>query len=240
MKTILVTGVSKGLGLELLKSLLKDNNIVYGISRSYTNELKDLKTIYNSKFIHLEYDLSLNETVKELSKYILKNKIKFDSFINNAAMAYDDIITNADFDKLDLMFKTNVLNPIMITKLILRNFILYKIKGTIIHISSISAHTGYKGLAMYASTKGALEAFSKNTSREWGEIGIRSNCIVAGFMETEMSKTLSDEQKQRIYNRTSLKKETNKESVVETIKFLMSDSSKSITGQNIFVDSGTI
>jgi 3-oxoacyl-[acyl-carrier protein] reductase len=240
MKTILVTGVSKGLGLELLKSLLKDNNIVYGISRSYTNELKDLKTIYNSKFIHLEYDLSLNETVKELSKYILKNKIKFNSFINNAAMAYDDIITNADFDKLDLMFKTNVLNPIMITKLILRNFILYKIKGTIIHISSISAHTGYKGLAMYASTKGALEAFSKNTSREWGEIGIRSNCIVAGFMETEMSKTLSDEQKQRIYNRTSLKKETNKESVVETIKFLMSDSSKSITGQNIFVDSGTI
>jgi 3-oxoacyl-[acyl-carrier protein] reductase len=240
MKTVLITGVSKGLGLELLKSLLKDNNIVYGISRSYTNELKDLKTIYNSKFIHLEYDLSLNETVKELSKYILKNKIKFNSFINNAAMAYDDIITNADFDKLDLMFKTNVLNPIMITKLILRNFILYKIKGTIIHISSISAHTGYKGLAMYASTKGALEAFSKNTSREWGEIGIRSNCIVAGFMETEMSKTLSDEQKQRIYNRTSLKKETNKESVVETIKFLMSDSSKSITGQNIFVDSGTI
>jgi 3-oxoacyl-[acyl-carrier protein] reductase len=59
-------------------------------------------------------------------------------------------------------------------------------------------------------------------------------------METEMSKTLSDEQKQRIYNRTSLKKETNKESVVETIKFLISDHSKSITGQNIFVDSGTI
>lgn len=240
MKTILVTGVSKGLGLELLKSLLKDNNIVYGVSRNYTDELKDLKKTYNSKFIYLEYDLSLNETIKELSKYILKNKIKFDSFINNAAMAYDDIITNANFDKLDLMFKTNVLNPIMITKLILRNFILNKTKGTIIHISSISAHTGYKGLAMYASTKGALEAFSKNTSREWGEIEIRSNCIVAGFMETEMSKTLSDEQKQRIYNRTSLKKETNKESVVETIKFLMSDSSKSITGQNIFVDSGTI
>ena len=71
-------------------------------------------------------------------------------------------------------------------------------------------------------------------------MGIRSNCLVAGFMETEMSKTLSDEQKQRIYNRTSLKKETNKESVVETIKFLISDHSKSITGQNIFVDSGTI
>lgn len=240
MKTILITGVSKGLGLELLKSLLKDGNIVYGISRSYNDELKYLKEIYGSNFVYLEYDLSLKETIQELSKYILKNKIKFDSFVNNAAMAYDDIITNANFDKLDIMFKTNVLNPIMITKLILRNFILNKIEGTIIHISSISAHTGYKGLSMYASTKGALEAFSKNTSREWGEKGIRSNCIVAGFMETEMSKTLSNEQKQRIYNRTSLKKETSKESVVETIKFLINDSSKSITGQNIFIDSGTI
>jgi 3-oxoacyl-[acyl-carrier protein] reductase len=121
----------------------------------------------------------------------------------------------------------------MITKLILRNFILNKIKGSIIHISSISVHTGYKGLSMYASTKGALEAFSKNTSREWGEMGIRSNCVVAGFMETDMSDTLTNEQKQRIYNRTSLKKETNKESVVETIKFLISNSSKSITGSAI-------
>jgi 3-oxoacyl-[acyl-carrier protein] reductase len=240
MKVVLVTGVSKGLGLELLKSLLEDDNMVYGISRSYNNELETLKEIYGSKFIHLEYDLSSNETIKKLSEYIRENKIKFDSFINNAAMAYDDIITNANFDKLDLMFKTNVLNPIMITKLILRNFILNKTKGNIIHISSISVHTGYKGLSMYASTKGALEAFSKNTSREWGEMGIRSNCIVAGFMETEMSKTLSDEQKKRIYNRTSLKKETSKESVVKTIQFIISDSSKSITGQNIFVDSGTI
>jgi 3-oxoacyl-[acyl-carrier protein] reductase len=180
MKVVLVTGVSKGLGLELLKSLLKDNNIVYGISRSYNNELKTLKEMYGSNFIHLEYDLSSNKTIKKLSEYIRENKIKFDSFINNAAMAYDDIITNANFDKLDLMFKTNVLNPIMITKLILRNFILNKTKGNIIHISSISVHTGYKGLSMYASTKGALEAFSKNTSREWGEVGIRSNCVVAG------------------------------------------------------------
>jgi 3-oxoacyl-[acyl-carrier protein] reductase len=240
MKTILITGVSKGLGLVLLKSMLSDGNVVYGISRSDTNELTELKKLFPDHFIHLKYDLSLTETVKELSNYILKNKLKFDSFVNNAAMAYDDIITNANFDKLELMFKTNVLTPTMITKLILRNFILNKVKGSIIHISSISVHTGYKGLSMYASTKGALEAFSKNTAREWGEMGIRSNCVVAGFMETEMSSTLTDEQRNRIYNRTSLKKETDKNSVVETIKFLISDKSISITGQNIFVDSGTI
>jgi 3-oxoacyl-[acyl-carrier protein] reductase len=58
---------------------------------------------------------------------------------------------------------------------------------------------------MYASTKGALEAFSKNTAREWGEIGIRSNCIVAGFMETEMSASLSEIKKNRIHQITFLK-----------------------------------
>ena len=240
MKTILITGVSKGLGLVLLKSLLNDGNVVYGISRSDTNELTELKELFPNYFIHLKYDLSSTENVIELSKCILKNKLKFDSFVNNAAMAYDDIITNANFDKLELMFKTNVLTPIMITKLILRNFILNKVKGSIIHISSISVHTGYKGLSMYASTKGALEAFSKNTAREWGEMGIRSNCVVAGFMKTEMSSSLTDDQRNRIYNRTSLKKETDKNSVAETIKFLISDNSNSITGQNLFVDSGTI
>jgi 3-oxoacyl-[acyl-carrier protein] reductase len=240
MKTILLTGVSKGLGLVLLKLLLKDGNIIYGISRSDTEELNELKKLFPDNFIHLKCDLSLTESVKELSNYILKNKLKFDSFVNNAAVAYDDIITNANFNKLDLMFKTNVLNPIMITKSILRNFILNKVKGSIVHISSISVHTGYKGLSMYASTKGALEAFSKNTAREWGEFGIRSNCVVAGFMETDMSDGLSNDQKNRIYKRTSLKMETDKNSVAETIKFLISDSSSSITGQNIFVDAGTI
>lgn len=240
MKTILVSGISKGLGLVLLKSLLFDNNIVYGISRTTNDEIEKLKNIYHNNFIHLIYDLSLSEHVTKLSSHILKNKIKFDCFVNNAAFAYDDIITNANLDKLEYMFKINVLNPIMITKIMLRNFILNKTKGNIVHISSISVHTGYKGLSMYAATKGALEAFSKNTAREWGETGIRSNCIVAGFMETEMSNKLTIDKKERIYNRTCLKKQTDKNSVVDTIKFLISEKANSITGQNFFVDSGTI
>jgi len=118
--------------------------------------------------------------------------------------------------------------------------LLNKVKGSIVHLSSISVHTGYNGLSMYASSKGALEAFSKNTAREWGRRGIRSNCIVAGFMETEMSNTLDSSQKNRIYQRTSLKKPTSKESVSNMISFLLSNKSESITGQNIHVDSGTI
>ena len=93
---------------------------------------------------------------------------------------------------------------------------------------------------MYASTKGALEAFSKNVAREWGGMKIRSNCLVAGFMETAMSSTLSTEQKERIYTRTSMKQATSQNSVAKTILFLLGNDASSITGQNIFVDSGTI
>jgi len=91
-----------------------------------------------------------------------------------------------------------------------------------------------------AKGRGALEAFSKNTAREWGEVGVRSNCIVAGFMETEMSSSLTEDQKNRIYQRTSMKQAVDVNSVAESIRFLLSDDSKSITGQNIHVDNGTI
>lgn len=240
MKKVLITGVSKGLGIELTSFLLERGNVVYGISRTSNKELDEIKNKYGDSFIHLNYDLSLQESIRGISRFIMDNRIKLDSFVNNAAMAYDDLITNAKMDDLDIMFKINVLSPIMITKSVIRNFILYKSKGSIIHISSISAHTGYKGLSMYASTKGAIEAFSKNTAREWGEMGIRSNCVVAGFMETEMSKKITGDQKSRIYNRTCLKKETSKNSVINMINFLISEDSDSITGQNMFVDSGTI
>ena len=149
-------------------------------------------------------------------------------------------MTNLQMQPLEEMYKVNVFAPMMITKWVLRSMLLHKIEGSIVHISSISVHTGYKGLAMYASTKGALEAFSKNTAREWGSLGIRSNALVAGFMETSMSATLSNEQRTRIYKRTALKQATSKTSVAQMVTFLLSDSATSVTGQNIHVDSGTI
>ena len=238
---ILVTGVSKGLGLEITKTLLSDNHKVFGVSRSVTGELKSLMAQYPDNLFIKTFDLERVEEVKSLfSDEFLGYHVKLHGFVNNAAAAYDDIITNLHFEQLDRMFRINVYTPMMLTKLVIRNMLLNRISGSIIHISSISVHTGYKGLAMYAASKGALEAFSKNTAREWGERGIRSNCIVAGFMETNMSSTLSAEQKDRIYKRTSLKVPVDLGSVANTVSFLLNDGSKSVTGQNIHVDAGTI
>lgn len=242
MKNILITGVSKGLGLEITHAVLRGGYTVYGLSRTKSKEFERLMINFPENLFWRSIDFQ--DRSVNLNRFIFKeyinNQIPIHGFVNNAAIAYDDIITNLNVDKLYAMFWVNVFTPMVLTKYCIRNMLFNRIEGSIVHISSISVHTGYKGLAMYAATKGALEAFSKNTAREWGGNSIRSNAIVAGFMETDMSSTLNDDQRHKVYNRTSLKKSTSLESVAETTAFLLSNKAASITGQNIYVDSGTI
>ena len=237
----IVTGCSRGVGLEICRVLLEAGDTVYGIARSFTDSFKELQDLYSSRLFFKSIDLSDSDDIRKVVfKDYVGNDVIIHGYVNNAAMAYDDIVTNLNLNRLRDMYAVNVFTPMMMTKYVIRNMILHHTKGCIVHISSISAHTGYKGLAMYASSKGALEAFSKDTAREWGERGIRSNVVVPGFMETAMSSSLTSEQKDRIYKRTSLKSATNVRSVAETVAFLLSEKACSITGQNIHVDNGTI
>lgn len=238
---IIVTGCSRGVGLEICKVLLEQGHTVYGVARSCPDEFKILQAKYEGRLLYKSVDLADSENVRQnIFKDFCGNNVRIDGYVNNAAVAYDDIVTNLNLGRLKSMYDVNVFTPMMMTKNVIRNMILHHTNGSIVHISSISAHTGYKGLAMYASSKGALEAFSKDTAREWGQKGIRSNVVVPGFMATSMSSTLTEEQRSKIYARTSLKAATSIRSVAETVAFLLSEKAESITGQNIHVDNGTI
>jgi 3-oxoacyl-[acyl-carrier protein] reductase len=240
MKWILVTGDSGGLGRAIVETLLKNGDFgVIGISRTENDPIKELKRAHEESYVHLNADLSEPESIKDLYMNRLKGEPIY-GLVNNAAWAYDDIVTNADTKYLIHMFNVNVLSPIMLTKHVIRDMVLHGTRGSIVHVSSISAHTGYKGLSMYASTKGALESFSKGVSREWGQAGIRSNCVVPGFMETEMSESLPKEKRDKIYRRNSLAGPTNIDSVANTVDFLLSEKAGSITGSTIHVDNGAI
>lgn len=240
MKWIIVTGDSGGLGSVIVEEILKkDLYGVIGISRKRNEKIENLLSKYTN-YKHINFDLMNVDKIKGLYVNEIKKIGEVYGLVNNSAVAYDDIVTNADIKKLDNMFKINVYAPIILTKYVIRDMILNNNKGSIVHVSSVSAHTGYKGLSMYASTKGALEVFSKNIAREWGIKGIRSNCVAPGFMETDISSGLTDEQRQKIYKRTSLKKATDIESVAKAIVFLLSEDSKSMTGSVINIDNGTI
>lgn len=241
MKWVIVTGNSKGLGKEVVNKILHETDFgVIGISRSEDISVQKILESYPDKFHHISFDLENVNDIKELYNQKIRKIGPIYGLVNNSASAYDDIISNLNIGKLEKMFNLNVFSAMNLTKYVLRDMLLHKTAGSIIHISSVSAHTGYKGLSMYAASKGAIEAFSKNLAREWGSKGIRSNCVVPGFMETSMSESLTDEQKNRIYKRTSLKKETDISSVASTVLYLLSEQSKSITGTVIHVDNGTI
>ena len=240
MKTVVVTGDSRGLGSEICKELLRKGYRVIGISRKVSEKVIEMQSIYGKLYNHINFDLSESEKIKDLYIDLLKPEGPIYGLVNNAAIAYDDIVTNAQIEPLEKMFRVNVYSPILLTKYIIRDMLLHNTQGSIVHISSVSAHTGYKGLSMYAATKGAIEAFSKTVAREFGTKKIRSNCVAPGFMETDMSRSLTEEDKKRIYQRNSLKEETKIESVAKAVLFLLDEESYSITGQAIHVDNGTI
>lgn len=241
MKWIIVTGDSRGVGREIVQQILSETDFgVIGISRSSIEAADKLLAKYPDRFRALSYDLKDVDGIKQLYMDKIRKIGPIHGLVNNSAMAYDDIVSNLNVQQLQQMFQVNVFSAMHLSKYAIRDMLLHKTQGSLVHISSISAHTGYKGLSMYAASKGAIEAFSKNTAREWGSKGIRSNCVVPGFMETSMSSTLTDDQKERIYQRTSLKKETDVSSVASTVLFLLSNQAKSITGTVVHVDNGTI
>ena len=241
MKWIIVTGDTGSLGGAIVRKLLSETEYgVIGMGRRSSDFTDAMKEEYSERYRHLIFDLSNPNDVKDFFHNEIHPVGRIFGFVNNAANAYDDLVTNLQLEPLEKMYNINVFTPMMFTKYILRDMLVNGLKGSIVHISSVSAHTGYKGLAMYASSKGALEAFSKGTAREWGVKGIRSNVIAPGFMETAISAKLTDEQRSKIYKRTSLKKATDVDSVAELAVFLMTDKAKSITGTTLHVDNGTI
>ena len=240
-KNILVTGVSRGLGLEICKALLQKGAIVIGIARTINANIEVLVNTYSDQFKILMLDLGDIHTINEkVRSFLSEHELKIDGLVNNAAMGSDTLISDLTEEHLVQLTHVNQLAPILLSKAIIRNMILHNTAGSLVHITSVAAHTGYSGLAAYAATKGAMEAFSKACAREWGRKGIRSNCVSAGFMETDMTGEMNEENKAKVYGRNALKKPTEISSVVAGVLFLLSEESSSMTGKTMGIDAGAI
>ncbi len=114
---IIVTGCSRGVGLEICRVLLEQGHTVYGIARSCPDEFKVLQAEYEGRLLYKSVDLSDSENVRQnVFKDFCGNKVKIDGYVNNAAVAYDDIVTNLNLDRLKAMYEVNVFTPMMMTK----------------------------------------------------------------------------------------------------------------------------
>ena len=125
MKNILVTGVSRGLGLSITETILdNDNYSVYGISRSKTKEIETLLLKYPNRFKWMFFDLANISDIRNIIfKKFISFKIPIHGFVNNAAFSYDDIISNINYEPLLKMYNVNVFAPFLITKYVIRHFL---------------------------------------------------------------------------------------------------------------------
>lgn len=238
-KHVIVTGGSRGLGLQIVGHLLANKYSVSVLSRNLSYELEQLILNYPKYLDHYQVDFR-----QESSYFTLFDKVKnthkiIYGLVNNAAIAYDNLLLTQSSDQISDMIKVNVEAVIFLTQQIAKNMILNR-KGRIVFISSIASQKSFPGLASYSACKGAIDSFSRVLARELGYRNITVNTVASGFLLTDMSSRLSEAQKEKIKKRTSLKRFVTLEEVSSAVNFLLSEGASGITGTSLVVDGGNL
>jgi len=138
---------------------------------------------------------------------------------------------------IEALIRLNVLSPIILTKHVVRQMMADG-AGRIINISSIIASTGYNGLSVYGATKAAATGFTRSLAREVGKLGITVNAIAPGFVDTELTQNLSEDQRQRIAGRSALRRLPETDDIARMVEYLLGDGGRNITGSVLTIDAG--
>lgn len=238
MKTIVVTGVARGLGLNLCQRLLEEGYRVVGILRGTSDDILELKHRYeNSLFLEI-FDLSNIENLKVLSKKISKEYGPIYGLINNAALGHDGVLATMHETHISELIRVNVESPITLTKYLSRSMLLGG-QGRILNVGSIIGSTGFNGLSVYGATKAAMEGFTRSLSRELGRANITVNTLAPGYMKTSMTEGLQGEKLKSIIRRSPMKELADVNDVSAMALFLLSDQASMITGATFTVDAGS-
>jgi 3-oxoacyl-[acyl-carrier protein] reductase len=158
--------------------------------------------------------------------------------VNCAGIAFDGMLATMPEEKIDGLLTVNLGGTLKLTRLIIRSMLRSNQPGVIVNISSIIGQRGYSGLAAYAATKGGQDAITRALARELGKRKIRVNSVAPGYLDTEMSRGLTEAQKLQVLRRTPLKRLGLPTDVVGPVLFLLSDDAAFITGQVLRVDGG--
>ena len=233
-KIVLVTGASRGIGLEVAKLFSKEGYKVIGTSRGDLN-LGDL--IGDSSAISAQLDLMSKESINDLFE-VLKSKDMLPSvLINNAGITKDQLFLRMKDNDWDEVIETNLNGLFRVTKALIKPMVKNKF-GRVINISSVAGLMGNSGQVNYSSSKSAMVGFSRSLAKELGSRNITSNVVAPGFIETDMTTFLSDDEKIEVSKNIPMKRFGTVEDVAKCILFLASDKANYITGQIISVDGG--
>ena len=239
MKCVLVTGVSRGLGLAIARRLLDDseNYRVVGVSRSYSDAYRDVVEQSDGRATFVACDLADIGAIPPLVSTLVQEHGTFWGLVNNAGLGADGVLATMHRTDIERVLAVNLTAPLILTKYVSRGMLAAR-QGRIVNISSIIASTGFHGLAAYAASKAGLEGMTRSLSRELGKRGITVNCVAPGYMETEMTGGLDVHQMASIRRRATLGLAT-PEDAAGAVAYLLGTEAARITGTILTVDGGS-
>ena len=241
-RTVIITGASRGIGKGIAEVFAKQGaNIAftYRSSNEKANILEKELSANGCKVKGYKSDASDFEAAQQLAANVIDEFGSIDVLVNNAGITKDGLLMRMSEEDFDSVMNINMKSVFNMTKAVLRPMLKQK-KGSIINMSSVVGVKGNAGQANYSASKAAINGFTKSTALELGSRNIRCNAIAPGFIETEMTEALGEEQVQEWRNSIPLRRGGTPEDIANATLFLASDMSAYVTGQVLHVCGGML
>ncbi len=238
-KVTLVTGASRGIGQAIAKTLGKAGATVIGTATSETGAeaISDYFAKAKIKGQGMVLDVTNDESINNVIKMIVADYGMISILINNAGITRDNLLMRMKNNEWDDVITTNLSSVFKLSKICLRGMMKAR-QGRIISIASVLGSIGNAGQTNYAAAKAGIVGFSKSLAREIGSRGITVNVVAPGFIDTDMTKALSDKQRNEMLTKIPLGKLGNPEDIAHAVLFLASDMGAYVTGETLHINGG--
>ena len=234
----LITGANRGIGMSILKTLLESGHIVIGTSRSEEG-VKVINGLIGNKDkgCGLILDVKSQEDISKTNEKIKETYGSVAILVNNAGITMDNLLLRMSNEEWSDVIETNLNSVYRVTKEFIKDMMKLRF-GRVINISSVVGLSGNAGQTNYSSTKAALYGFTKSLAKEVASRNITVNSVSPGFIETDMSNKLKEEQKKALIDAIPLSRMGSADELAKVVKFIASSDASYITGENINVNGG--
>jgi 3-oxoacyl-[acyl-carrier protein] reductase len=237
-KKIIVTGSSRGIGAGIARLLAAEGAqvaVTYSSSEGPAREV--LSSLPGAGHMISPLRVDDEASVSQAFETILAQFGELDGLVNNAGITKDQLLLRMKTEDFQSVIQTNLTGTFLCTKLAVKTMMKAR-KGSIVNITSVIGQTGNAGQANYAASKAGVEGFTKSIAQEVGSRNVRVNCVAPGFIVTDMTDKLNEEQKAAILSKVPLAGLGQADDVAHAVAFLLSDKARYITGHTLSVNGG--